>query len=147
MTFTEFATSYLSSWGAGLSTLLACIKLWELQRDRRDRFRIDVSYSFTGNEYIGNTVLIRNLSNRPVILTYWELVYCKGKWPFRSITPLASPDHDAFDCKIEAHSTRMLSFSGIDHFGWGPDFLKGRKIFIRLYFAGKKSIFRLVYPR
>lgn len=67
----------LAWWGAILSTILACIKIWEVWRDR---FQIDVSYYFSGNESIGNTVRIRNLSMRPCILEYWELLYRSGHW-------------------------------------------------------------------
>jgi hypothetical protein len=71
MAVAETGSSLIAWWGAGLSTLLAVVKLFELWRDR---FRVDVSYNFTGNESIGNEILIRNLSSRPLILAYWELL-------------------------------------------------------------------------
>jgi hypothetical protein len=74
-------------WGAGLSTLLAAVKLFELWRDR---FRVDVSYNFTGND-IGNDIIIRNLSSRPMILAHWDLLYCcYGRCPKRQYESFAS---------------------------------------------------------
>ncbi len=62
---------FLAWWGAGLSTTLALVKLFELWQTR---FRLEVSYNFTDSVEIGNEVFIRNLSAKPVILTYWELL-------------------------------------------------------------------------
>jgi hypothetical protein len=49
------------------------------------------------------------------------------------------------DLRVESHSTHTLRFSDDDYFDWGVDALKGRRIFIRLYVAGRRSILRLVY--
>ena len=79
----------LSWWGAGLSTLLAIVKLSELWRDR---FRVVVGYKFTSQAEIGNDILIRNLSSRPLILGHWELLYCSGYWPKRIFDEIESAD-------------------------------------------------------
>jgi hypothetical protein len=44
-------TTLIAWWGAGLSTLLAIIKVWEIWRDR---FQLDVSYNFRSDGNIGN---------------------------------------------------------------------------------------------
>jgi len=41
----EISKEIIALWGAGLSTLLAFIKVWEVWSSRR---RIEVSYSFIG---------------------------------------------------------------------------------------------------
>jgi hypothetical protein len=129
-------------WGAGLSTLLAILKIWEIWRDR---FQLDVSYSFTSDENIGNEILIRNLSSRPFILKYWELLYGSGRWPRRKFEPIEHAEHDAGDSRIEPHATLTLHFADAQHFSWGHEALKGRKIYIRIHIAGRKPILRLVY--
>jgi len=129
-------------WGAGLSTLLALIKLWELWRDR---FQVEVSRNFTSNPEIGNEVLIRNLSGRTFILAYWELLYGTGRWPARRFSPLVSPDYDEGDQSIEPQSTYTLQFRDDRDFDWGVSALNGRRIFIRLHIAGRRPIVRLVY--
>jgi len=129
-------------WGAGLSTVLGLAKLWELWRDR---FQVDVSFNFTSSPEIGNEILIRNLSTRKFILAHWELLYCTGHWPTRRFTPLASREYDAGDVTIDPHSTYTLQFADFEHFDWGVDALGGRRIFIRLHIAGRRSILRLVY--
>jgi hypothetical protein len=133
----------LGAWGALLSTLLAGIKLWEIWRDRH---RIEIGHNFTSDESIGNSISIRNLSGRAFILSYWELLYGAGCWPFRKFNELRSQDFDVGDTKVEAYSTYTLSFCDEDHFGSSPKALKGRKVYIRMHVAGRKPVLRLVYP-
>jgi hypothetical protein len=142
MTAPASVTSLIAWWGAGLSTLLALIKLWEVWRDR---FRVDVSYNFAGLPQIGNKVLIRNLGSRSFILTDWDLLYCSGRWPFRRFTNLAHAAFDDSDRRVEPYSTYTLTFADDNHFDWGVDALKGRSIHIRLGIAGRRAIVRLVY--
>lgn len=137
------APSLIAWWGAGLSTLLAIVKLWELWRDR---FRLDVGYNFAGNVEDGNTILIRNLSGKPIILPFWEVLYVSGYWPRRKFETVAYQDHDLGDRRIEPHSTLKLHFTEQNYFSWGRKALKGRKIFIRLHIAGRKPILKQVYP-
>jgi len=138
----ESTPSLIAWWGAGLSTVLAVIKGLEIWRDR---FQLEVDHNFISDESMGNTILIRNLSSRPFILTYWELLYCSGRWPRRKFEALSSREHDERDCKIEPHTTHELYFADEHYFDWGYKSLKGRKIYIRLHIAGRKSILRLVY--
>jgi hypothetical protein len=140
---TESPASLVAWWGATLSTFLASIRLWEIWRDR---FQIDVSYNLTGDETIGNIVRIRNLSSRPCILEYWELLYGSGRWPRRTYEPLVLPDHDEGDTRIEPYGIHELHFTDEQHFDWGYKSLKGRKIYLRISIAGRKPILRLVYP-
>lgn len=140
----ESPTTFIAAWGAVLSTLLAIVKVWEIWRDR---FQLDISHSFTSDEGIGNDVLIRNLSARPIIISHWELVYCSGRWPRRKFQVIAYRDYDAGDSRVEPQTTHTLHFSDQDYFDWGHGFLNGRRICIRLHVAGRKPILRLVYPR
>ncbi|MDR3401746.1 MAG: hypothetical protein P4L99_04530 [Chthoniobacter sp.] len=139
---TGSGTSLIAWWGASLSTLLALIKLWEIWRQR---FRVEISYNFTSETDIGNKVLIRNLTGSPIILTHWELLYSSGYWPFRRFEPLESSEHDSGDCRIDAHATRVLSFSEANYFDTGPTSLKGRAIVIRLHIAGRRPVLCQVY--
>lgn len=134
-------TDVIAWWGAGLSTLLALLKLWELWRDR---FRIDVGHNFTSAAEIGNDIHIRNLSGNPIILCYWELFYRSYWWPFVRDSVIESPDSDAHDIKIEAHSSRTLNFSGMHHFDTGWKSMKRRRICIRLHIAGRRPIVKKV---
>lgn len=137
------ATSLIAWWGASLSTLLAFVKLWELWRDR---FRLEIGYHFVGNEEIGNSILIRNLAARPIILSFWEVLYSAGHWPRRTFEGVAYTDHDSGDLRIEPHSTLELHFAEQNYFSWGHNALKGRKIYIRLHIAGRKPVLKQVYP-
>jgi len=100
--------NYIAWWGACLSTLLAAVKFWELWRDR---FQIDIGHNFNSEPSIGNEIFVRNLSAKPIILEYWELHHCSGKWPFRKYTEFESPGPDANDIQIEPHSSKTFTFS------------------------------------
>lgn len=132
----------VAAWGAILSTLLAGIKIWELWRDRH---RIDVGYSFTSDRNQGNTITLRNVSARPLILSYWELQYGKGRWPFKRSDTFQWPEHDESDTKIDAYSSFSLRFTAAEHFDWGSTVLQGRDLYVRLHFAGRRPTTRLAY--
>ena len=128
-------------WGAGLSTLLALVKFYELWRDRS---RVEIGYNFSDDPNIGNEIFVRNLSNRPRILTYWDVLLCSGRWPLRRFESIEGADHDVGDYRLEAHNTVTLRFSESNYFDSGRGALKGRGIFIRLFFAGQRPILRKV---
>ena len=139
----EISKEIMPLWGAGLSTLLALIKIWELWSARR---RVEVSYSFSGVPEIGNDIIIRNLSDKPMILSYWELLFCERKglmWvPYRN----ENPAEDTRDICIAAHSSKTFNFSGPDYFDWGHKVLGGKRLYLNMHIAGKrKPIKRLVY--
>lgn len=142
MSVADPVSTLIAWWGAGLSTLLALVKLYELWRDRS---RVEVSYNFTGDVKIGSEVYIRNLSNRPLVLTHWELLYCSGRWPRRSFTPLEGADFDAGDRRVEPYATHTLHFTEQSYFDWGNRALNGRRIFIFLHIAGRKPLLKSVY--
>ncbi|MDP2762217.1 MAG: hypothetical protein Q8O64_17765 [Sideroxyarcus sp.] len=144
MSVTDSTLGLIAWWGAGLSTLLAIIKFYEFWRDLS---RVEISYNFTGDVGIGNEVFIRNLSNRPFILTYWELLNCSGRWPRRSFIPIESADYDAGDHRVEPYATHTLHFVKNSYFDWGDSKLNGRKIFILLHIAGRKPLLKLVYSQ
>lgn len=100
-------------WGAGLSTLLVIIKIFELWRDR---CRIEVNCYSTSNESIGNDIVIRNLSSRPIILKYWELLDCSGHWPLRSFKSFDGAESDSGDFRLEPYATLSLRFANEDYF-------------------------------
>lgn len=133
--------SFIAWWGAGLSTFLAAVRVWEMWRDR---FQIDIGYNFTSNPDIGNEIIIRNLSARPAILSYWQVLYGSGTWPFRKYSAIDS-ELEINDIRLEPHSSTTLSFSEESNFSSSHSHLKGRKIYMRLCFAGKRSILRQIY--
>jgi hypothetical protein len=135
--------SILAIWGAGLSSILAFVKFWEIWKTRA---RIEVSHSFTTNQEFGNNVIIRNLSATPINITYWELLWCRSRFFCRKSQVEISSDELSEDTKLPGYSSRKLNFSGADHFNWTPAFLGKNKIYLRLYIAGKlRPVFKKVY--
>tara|TARA_R110001599_G_scaffold352323_1_gene586711 strand:+ start:632 stop:1057 length:426 start_codon:yes stop_codon:yes gene_type:complete len=128
-------------WGAGLSTVLALIKIGELWRDR---FRIDIGHKFTSEPDIGNEIYIRNLSGKPIILGFWELFYRPHLWPIKKDSYIDSPEDEAYDLKIDPHSSETISFSGANYFYSGWKAMKGRRIYIRLHIAGRRPVLKRV---
>jgi hypothetical protein len=136
------ASEVLAWWGAGLSSVLGLIKIYEFWRDRT---RIDIGAGSTSSEDIGNSIQIRNLSSRPIILSHWELLYVSGRWPRRTYQSFSSAEYDFGDHRLEPHGTHTLHFAEDEYFDAGRTALNGRRIFIRLYFAGRRPILRLAY--
>lgn len=125
-----------------MSTALAvlkCIEFW------RDRFQMEVTSSFTNVPEIGNTVFIRNLSSRPFIMTGWELMHGKGRWPLRRFESFDSADYDDDDRTIGPHSTRKLTFADARYFTWNPKALGKRRIFFRIFIAGRRPQTHLLH--
>lgn len=105
----------LGIWGALLSTALACVRMWELWMRR---FRVEVGTMFTTSEDIGHRVSVRNLSDNPLILEYWQVVRLSGHWPRTRETSLVSPGAEVEDIAIPGHSTMPFTFAEQDHFPW-----------------------------
>lgn len=136
-------TIYIALWGAALSTILFIIKIWEAWKNRA---RIEISHNFTSHQEIGNEVIIRNISNTPIIITYWELLRIKGSILNKKENLISSPEDFDSDLKINNHSSITLTFNHQDYFDWGISSMKQGRIYIRLYFAGKsKPILYKVY--
>ena len=134
----------LALWGAVVSTALGAIKIWEVWRDRH---RVDVGFSFCSGEQRGNTITIRNLAGRPLILSYWELQLRQGRWPCARYSTFQSPELDELlDSRIEPYSSNPLVFAEADHFDWDKGALRGQPLYIRLHFAGHRPTRRLAYP-
>ncbi|RUL74079.1 hypothetical protein [Dyella choica] len=129
-------------WGALLSTVLALVKGWELWRDR---FRIEIDSVFTGAINIGNKIRIRNLSPNPIMISYWEVFYRAGIWPFLKKTFICDMNFDNDGTTIPSHSVYTLTFADEDYFSTSFDNQEGRKIFIRLHIAGGKTVCRKIY--
>jgi len=134
--------TFIAIWGATLSTLLALVKLIEIWISRR---RIETSYGFSSPQ-IGNKIIIRNISDKPFIITYWNLLFCEKKklqWvPYNSI----EPSEDTHDICVTGHSTKVLYFKEQNYFDWGNNVMAGKRIYLELSIAGKRrSIKRLIY--
>jgi hypothetical protein len=66
----------LAIWASLLSTVLACVKIWEVWRDR---LRLSASYEFSAPGHGGNKIIIENPSKQPVMVSYWELFWLKRR--------------------------------------------------------------------
>ncbi|HGO6129307.1 hypothetical protein KDX04_27155 [Burkholderia cenocepacia] len=134
----------IAAWGALLSTALAAIKIWELWRDRH---RIDIGYSFCSDEEHGNTITIRNVSGRPLILCYWELQVRHGYWPCWRYNTFRTPEPDEVnDYRLEPYSSHPLVFTESEHFDYETVAPSGGPLYLRLHFAGRRPTRLIAYP-
>jgi len=123
-------TKILACWGALLSTILCVVKLSEVWKER---FNIEVDRILRGCADMGHDIGIKNLSSKPVLLEYMEIYSKKGRWPFRKRNYIWSPEDSWLNSRIEPHDTKVYNFSQGEYFPWS-----GRKVYIRLHFAGRK---------
>ena len=119
------------------------IKIWEIWSARR---RLEIDHRFVGDPEQGNDIIIRNISDKPLIVTYWQLLFCERKkfrWmPYRT----EEPNENAQDLCIQGHSSKTLNFREAYYFDWGYKAMAGKRIYLKLYIAGeKKPVTRLVY--
>lgn len=139
MNFPNLSSSaILAWWGACLSTLLAGIKIWELWRDR---LRLEVDYSFSYCEDVGNKIFIRNISPRSMIVTHWDLLSApRAGFMGKSVKHICSADWDYEGESVKPGSTITLLFAESTFFTWPTSASKSRKILLRLYIAGRRPV-------
>lgn len=128
---------FVAYWGAGLSTILAIVKFWEIWKSRR---RIEIGYSFNSIDVVGNRIIIRNLSGTPFIITYWQLHF-RERYHFLKTKPYKSEDaEDAnSDICVPGYSSKAIVFNNSRYFAWGNEALEGKQIDIELHIAGRRK--------
>ena len=122
----------LAVWGALLSTVLA------IREYIKSKVNIEISFSYASHPGFGNELVLRNLSNVPVIVTYWELVKQSNRFSKPLVPVLAAPDEYFKDWVISAHSSSSLCFRDEDHFSCSKEALNGKNIFFHCHIAGKR---------
>jgi hypothetical protein len=137
------AIDYLALWGAVLSTLLALAKFWEIWKSRN---RVEISHNFTGNDDIGNEVIIRNLGGTPLLITYWELLWLQRHWFRWKQSHAISADWTFEDLNFGGHTSIKLSFREENAFDWSASAMGKDKIYLHLHIADRsRPILRKVY--
>ncbi len=138
---TTSITDYLSIYGAVLSTLLAIFKIYDIYQNR---FRLEVSHSFTTSYEIGNSIGVYNASGKPVTITAYKLQFFDKQnvigWKIAH-TINVPDDEDLISIKINPYTQTTLNFRDQDHFDWGT-----QKICILFHIAGRnKSVSKTLY--
>lgn len=137
----------LATWGAILSTILAAIKIWEVFSNR---IRLVIGYSFDSRDEVGNTIIIANPSNTPVMIDFYELLWIGGHFGKRKKYPVLDStdvlDMQPCDITIMPHSRHSLNFANEYNFDWHCRADKEAKLYIRLHIIGKGNLIKLVYP-
>jgi hypothetical protein len=131
---------WLLVWGAGLSTILGLIKLWETLW--RDRIKLSTTYSFTSADQVDDEITIVNLSDRTVQVEHWSLAW-QHAFSASSVTDL-TPDNGGYRFTIDPKSEHTIRFSDADKFDWGSRAAKGRKMYLTLFLFGRRRPMKLL---
>ena len=134
---------WIALWGALLSTVLATIKIMEWWRDRN---RLEIAFSSTTSESIGNSIVIRNLYAKPIIITHWELFLAHDRRGKRMYESIESAEFDSGDQVVGAHASIVWNFCDAHYFSTSEQAIKGRAIYLRLCIAGRRPVTRKIYP-
>lgn len=131
-------SALLSTWGALLATVLAGLRMWEFSRGRQ---RLSTSYLFTSDPERGNEITIENSSDRPAMISYWELAWADrrfGRTLFERIEEM--PDEGSYDVTIPPHARHTLHFVDGHHFRKRSD-IDGHKVqlYLKLYLVARRS--------
>jgi hypothetical protein len=124
----------IAVWGALLSTFLA------IREYLKSKLKIEVDFLSTTSTSIGNKVTIRNNSFRPIVITYWEIVFRELRFLPLGESPCHSPESFT-DFRISEHSSTTLEFTDGNYFPCSPQALKGRKLYMRLHVSGRRCPF------
>ena len=139
-------TLLLAIWGAGLSTLLAGIKIWQVYFDRK---RIKVNYLLKKDPLAGDKIIIHNLSKSAVIIEHWELLWVLRRLFFRKkIVPIQIFNDEDRYLNLDPNSIQHLNFNGQYHFNWNPEIENNVRLFIKLRVTGRKGfLLKVVNPQ
>lgn len=128
----------LALWGAALSTALA------IREILKARMKLEVGFTFTGDvEGLGNRIFLRNLSEKPVVITWWQLQWCKKKWFRWGMFDGIQPDEYFTDIVIPPHSSHTFTFSGETYFNSSRKLYEGGAIVLYLLVSGRNQPVKL----
>lgn len=134
----------LALWGAGVSTGLAGIKIWETFW--RDRIKIESTYSISFDGEWPHRITVANMSSVPVQVSAAELYWVPNFFPLKRRHPsIATPDSFyTTTFRIDGHSSHAFVFEGKDKFDVSSETTEGRKLYIYLHIFGRSRPKRLL---
>lgn len=133
-------TLWVAMWGAGLSTLIGAVQLY----DRFIRRPVPhISYCFRTLAEEGNEIILANGSDRPLMVDHWTLFWAvpKGIFGLNPTSVVVSyPDDDGLGGQmiLAPHTFKNLSFVDEHHFGWQRINYRER-LYLRLNIVGRKA--------
>ncbi|PND19034.1 hypothetical protein CN934_24995 [Ensifer sp. MMN_5] len=133
--------SWLTLWGACVSTGLAGIKIWETFW--KDRIRLDTTHLFVGEGGPPSEISVANLTSLPVMVSSWQLVWEPKvlRWWVKRLD--CTPDEN-WGFTIDRYSVKTLEFDEERRFGWGYRVSRHRTLCLYLRTYGRKQPLRLV---
>ena len=130
------ATLYLALWGAALSSILGFIRIWEYASKKR--VVIDTTYLFRGLYDLADEIVIANLSDRPLLILYWNLSWeRKWRWSKKESIEIVEWEDEVSALVIAGTAIETLEFHREQKIPFGSR-VKGMKLVLRMRVAGKR---------
>jgi hypothetical protein len=116
----------------GLATLAAALKAASEIYERYLKRKIVVDRSLTSSPQIGNSIWITNLSDKPLLISAWDVIWARRRlWRWVQTNHCEGSDWDSDGIEIKPNARVRLDFADGRHFGTGA---KMREQFGQLYF-------------
>ena len=114
------------------------------------RNKITAEIMVSSSPAAGNILTIGNLSDKQILISYWELLWIKRAppWIIRTEALEEAPEPGGGGIKIPANDLKELVFENQNWFQTGPRMRAKGSLYLRLYFVGRKEprYFRLYTP-
>lgn len=134
-----------ASWGAGLSTILAALAIWDRYKSRS---RISVGAGFGHPDYGGNEIHVQNISQAPLMLEYWELELRRKKLSGYEVMGGRYPDGGYAHVTIAPYGRHTLVFEEEEWFEWGAQHPERCRWILKLHIVGRRKPMEFkIYPR
>lgn len=110
----------------------------------RDRFRLEITASFTTSSEIGNEIIIRNLSPYPILITNWTIFFASRVWAFRK-EEVCGKHYFDLDITVPSVSSYKIICNAENYFSTSHKKFKGKRIYFRVDIAGRGEITKKIY--
>lgn len=129
-----------------VASIQPIIRIFEL---RRDRHRIEVSYTQTEYPDQWYVIVLKNPYSRPVMVDWWRLIWITPRLFWKSKIENADQFADEdLHCNLSPGQEKEFELSEQYAFNWNPKSKPNASLYIELSISGmKKPIQKLVYKR
>jgi len=137
----RIATTACAIWGAGISTLLGGVKLWETFW--KDRLKLATTYSFSDQSDAAHEITVVNLSGVPVQICRWSLAWMPNSFRWFTSTIDVTPQEGAGIFTIPPKDSYALYFKEDSKFDWSYRTTRHRHLDLTLHIFGRSKPYML----
>ncbi|OOQ57411.1 hypothetical protein [Mucilaginibacter pedocola] len=140
----SFASLFISLISLMVAIVLAWIRVVEYRRDNRS---LQVSYTMSYYPDEWNIIYLTNISSKPILIDYWDVVWVKRQGLFRyKYEGVLSRNNEDLHVNLPPHSRKQFDFKDQYEFDWNSHKHEGEALFLELRISGKKKpLYLFVY--